>query len=158
MEKIKPSVGIKKEGLGAEKKSKKRPPEKFFRQAGVLWIELYGEVMPLVNMEKAIPSFWKNGAETRSLKTILIELRERAELKKIVWTEEEMKKRLRAFLMKAWEDSYISGCFQLRIISLNRTKLFNNQITQKNGRKDNTGRTSTTPTITTKPKGGFGQL
>ena len=77
----------------------------------------------------------------RHLKNILADLRERAEEKKIEWTEMVATTRFRAFVMRAAEDDFISRNFLLRIINNNKTRIFNNQITPK--RKQN-GQTNST--------------
>jgi hypothetical protein len=92
------------------------------------------------------------------MKLILSALRQRAEKKNIEWTAETMKVRLRAFLLKAWDDRFISANFMLRIIALNRIKIFNNQITaKKNGTISNRSNLEG-PAPAIKPKGGFGKL
>jgi len=143
-----------------DKKKEKAPPEKFFRQCVGVWFRLYGELLPQVEVdpgvfEVAVPSFV--GAETLHMKSILTDLRVRAEKRKVTWTEEEATKRFEAFIKRAWEDSFIQKNFMLRIISNNRTKIFNNQIS-KNGTNNNSGGTAKAPITTTKPKGGFGKL
>lgn len=137
---------MEKEKKVAPKKRKPMPPEKFFHAAAKVWIDLYGELLPpdFETGEVADPGFWTNGPDKRHLKLILMDLRLRAEKKNIEWTEETMKHRLELFLRKAWEDDFIWKNFMLRIISNNRTKIFNNQITPKrNGsttnRKSNSG-------------------
>lgn len=144
-----------------EKKRKVAPPEKYFRPCVGVWFRLYEELVPPVEVEpgvfeKAVPSFI--GAETMHMKSILKELRVRAEKRNVEWTEEEAKKRFELFIRKAWEDNFISNNFMLRIISNCRTKIFNNQIQNKNGNSIYSGRTSKAPVVTTKPKGGFGKL
>lgn len=127
------------------------PPEKFFKPCVAVWFKVYGELVPPIEVEEGVfeiaqPSFI--GAETRHMKSILKELRERAEGKKVVWTEQEATTRMELFLRRAWEDAWISKNFMLRIISNNRTKIFNNQITKKNGSEtyfgNNKPRTTTT--------------
>lgn len=117
-------------------KKKIAPPEKFFKQCVGVWFKVYEELVPPIEVEpgvfeKAVPSFI--GAETRHMKSILKDLRERAERKNVIWTEEEAKKRFELFIRRSWEDDFVSRNFMLRIISNNRTKIFNNQISQKNG-------------------------
>lgn len=112
---------------------KKKVTEKYFQQAGNIWIKVYGELLPPDPEDGSIadPGFWKDGAEKKHLKLILIDLRERAEKKNIVWTEAAMEERLRAFILRSWDDDWISKNFMLRIINQNKTKIFNNQITPK---------------------------
>lgn len=166
MKKNEPSVGIKKKDvLKSSKKEKKKaaPPEKFFREAGVLWIKLYGELLPEVDGEKANPFFFKDPVQMRNLKLILSALRERAEIKNVEWTKEECLCRLELFLRKAKEDNFIGSNFMLHIINSQKVKIFNNQITPKNGNKNQQGYSSgrsslESPKPTIKPKGGFGRL
>lgn len=134
-----------------EKKKNIAPPEKFFKPCVTVWFNVFKELVPPIEVspgvfEEAMPSFV--GAETRHMKSILKELRQRAEKKNIIWTEQEATTRFELFLRRAWEDVFISKNFMLRIISNNRTKIFNNQITKKNGSekdfRNNTNRTTTT--------------
>lgn len=121
---------------------KKSAPEKFFNSCVGVWFFVYGELVEQVEtepgfFEKAKPSFV--GAETKHLKSLVKELRQRAEQSGVEWTEHEAKKRFELFLRRAFEDDFISKNFMLRIISNNRTKIFNNQITpKKNGKRTNT--------------------
>ena len=141
-----------------EKKKKRGVPEKFFRQCVGVWFRVYGELVPNVEVdpgvfEVASPSFV--GAETSHMKSILKELRLRAEKRNIEWTEQEATKRFEAFIRKSWEDPFIKKYFMLRIISNNRTKIFNQKDTNGNV---NSRATTKAPVVTTKPKGGFGKL
>lgn len=144
-----------------EKKKKKSPPEKFFRQCVGVWFKVYGELLPKIKTEEggfetAVPSFV--GAETLHMKSILTDLRTRAENKNIIWTEDVATKRFEAFLRRAWEDPFVQRNFMLRIISNNRTKIFNTQ-TIRNGKSNiNTGTAAKAPNVSIKPKGGFGKL
>lgn len=121
-------LGIKK---NVKKKIEKSSGEIFWQNLVSVWFNVYAELMPEVEGEKAKPSFV--GAETQHMKSIIKELRQRAESKNIIWTKEIACERFRNFLLKAFEDKFISQNFMLRIISNNRTKIFNNQITPKNG-------------------------
>lgn len=119
-----------------KKKKKKRGQVTLYWQPLVLiWFEVYAELIPPPpGEEKAKPCF--DTVETAQMKIILRELRKRAEDKNVEWTEDEAKKRWDAFLRHAFLDDWISKNFMLRIISTNKTKIFNNQITPK---KDGTG-------------------
>jgi hypothetical protein len=151
-----------------KKKEKKAPPKKrnapepFFNDCVSVWFHLVGELLPLVDNEKAVPSF--TGAEPTCMKSLLTDLRLRALNKSIEWDKETAKKRFEAFIRKAWSDSSISKNFCLRIISLERNKVFNNQIIQKkNGSSFNEGSANRrvnleSPKPTIKSKGGFGKL
>ena len=109
----------------------------WWRQLVSVWFSVYGElVVPPEGEEKAVPCF--DTVESMQMKIILRELKSRAEKKEIEWTEIEAKKRWEAFLRKAWEDDFISRNFMLRIISNNKTKIFNNQITPKKNVKGST--------------------
>lgn len=152
----------------AKKKEKKVPPKKrnapepFFNDCVSVWFNLVGELLPLVDNEKAVPSF--TGAEPTCMKSLLTDLRLRAANKNIEWNRENAKKRFEAFIRKAWEDSSVAKNFCLRIISLERNKIFNNQITpKKHGNSFNEGSGNRrgnleSPKPTIKPKGGFGKL
>lgn len=121
---------------------KQKKTEKFFRRCCGVWTEVYGEVVPAPpGEEKADPRIFKDSVEMRHLKNILADLRERAEEKKIEWTEIVAITRFRAFVMRAAEDDFISRNFLLRIINNNKTRIFNNQINPK--RKQN-GQTNST--------------
>lgn len=158
------TVGVKK----AKKKKVKAPPEKYFQKFVQKWFELYYELVPCpvdeVSNELIDPKPVFDAIEARQLKNIVIELRKRAEERNILWTEEEALKRFEAFIRRAWEDDFISKNFMLRIISNNRTKVFNNQITPKYDRSKTKLNTEyrrgnlESPAPTTKPKGGFGKL
>lgn len=129
-------VGIIESKKVPKKKNNISPPEKFWKPLVAIWENIYGELVPKVddgygNLETAKPSFI--GIEMQHMKSLIKELRERAEKKNIEWTLEVAKKRWEAFLRKAWEDKFVSENFMIRIISNNRTKIFNNQITPKNG-------------------------
>lgn len=148
-----------------KKKKEKLAAEKFFREAGSLWVKLYGELIPKVDNELAVPEFWDDGPEKRFLKMILASLRKRAEEKNIEWTKEICLQRFELFIRKSWEDRFCSGNFMLRIINMNKTKIFNNNITPKSngGAKTQEGYTNRrnnneAPKPTIKSKGGFGKL
>lgn len=135
--------------------------EKFFKDAGVLWIRVYGELMPPDKQtgEVADPGFWKDGSEKKAMKEILISLRERAARQKVEWTQQVMESRLERFLRSAHSDKWISEHFSLRIMNQSKILIFNNQITsKKNAGNNSTGGVKQTPVATIKPQGGFGKL
>lgn len=154
-------VGLKQTSRGeiktvVDKKNKISAPEKFWKQLVKVWFDVYKELLPKVEGNDAIPSFV--GAELRHMKSLVKELRERAEKNNVVWNEENAKKRWEAFLRKSYEDDFVSKNFMLRIISNNRTKIFNNQITQKNGNNNWRGAGKLRPHTEIKPTGDFGEL
>jgi hypothetical protein len=118
---------------------KKGEPEKYFKEAGAVWVRLYGELLPIdfETGEVAEPSFWDTPSEKKSLKEILISLRERATKKNIIWTKDVMQERLEKFILAAWKDDWLSKKFMLRFINQNKTLIFNNQITPKKDGKAN---------------------
>jgi len=127
----------KKNAPGGGKKSAAAPTQ-YWKILVAVWFDLYAELIPPAPCdEKAKPCF--DTIETFQMKIILRELKKRAEEKNIEWTEDEAKKRWEAFLRKAFDDDFISKNFMLRIISNNKTKIFNNQITPKRnaGAKEN---------------------
>ena len=114
-------------------------PENFFKACCGVWAEVYGEVVPAPpGEEKADPRIFKDKIEMKHLKYILKDLRERAEEKKIEWTEMMATTRFRAFVMRAAEDDFISKNFLLRIINNNKTRIFNNQINPKKNERPKT--------------------
>lgn len=151
-------VGIKPKEivLSSEKKTKKisRGGEPHWPSLVSTWFAVYAEQIPEVEGSPARPCF--DSTEARQMKNIIRELRLRAQHKDVEWTEEEANKRFRLFLLRAWEDDFISKNFMLRIISNNKTKILNNQITPKYGiNKRNSGES---PHVSVKHKGGFGKL
>lgn len=120
--------------MGGEKKEKSPGAEKFFKEAGSLWVSLYGELMPCDEEtgEVADCGFWEDGSEKKAMKEILISLRGRAERQNVVWTKEEMSVRLNKFIRAAKEDSWISEHFSLRIINQSKTLIFNKLVKSKN--------------------------
>lgn len=150
----------------SEKKKKEfSPPEKFFQDAGNLWISLYGELIAAVDGKKADPDFWNDGVQKRNMKSLLASLRRRSEEQKVEWTKEVCLGRLESFLRKAKEDKFVGDNFMLHIINGQKVKIFNNQITQKyvvprQNKEGSISRRSNleSPAPTTKSKGGFGKL
>jgi hypothetical protein len=112
---------------------KKNTAEKFFREAGALWCKMYSELVPpdLETGEVADCGFWEDGSEKKAMKEILISLRLRAERKNIIWTKEEMLKRLELFIMATYNDKWISDHFSLRIINQSKTLIFNKKSKSK---------------------------
>lgn len=145
---------------GAAKKKKKSIPEPFFKACCIIWIEVYGMVVPPPPGEKiADPKIWKDKVEMRHLKYILKDLRERAEEQKVLWDEVNAKIRFRAFIERAGKDDFISKNFLLRIINNNKTKIFNNQITPKKYvGKNNTEGIANPERVGPKTRDDFGRL
>lgn len=143
--------------LGAAKKRKKGVPTQYWQAMVKIWFDLYAELIPPPKgEEKAKPCF--DTVETAQMKIILKELRKRAEEKNIEWTEEEARKRWEAFLRHAFLDDWISRNFMLRIISTNKTKIFNNQITPKKNGNINQGSFGKKPHADINTSGDFGEL
>ncbi len=148
-----------------EKKEKKVAPQKrkrglatmYWQPLVKIWFDLYAELIPAPpGEEKAKPCF--DTVETAQMKIILKELRKRAEDRDLEWTEEEAKKRWEAFLRYAWTDDWISKNFMLRIISTNKTKIFNQQITPKKNGKKFSGNIGNRVEPDIKPASKFGEL
>lgn len=120
---------------------KKNTAEKFFREAGALWCKMYSELVPpdLETGEVADCGFWEDGSEKKAMKEILISLRLRAERKNIIWTKEEMLKRLELFIMAAYNDKWISDHFSLRIINQSKTLIFNKKSKSKDATNTENG-------------------
>ncbi len=151
-------IGIKKEEIFLKKNGKIARPgaEPFWEQLVAKWFQVYGELVPTIKGNKAVPIF--RGAEPKHMKILVATLRCRATTSGVEWTEKNALQRWEAFLKNAFKDDFISKNFMLRIISNNATKIFNNQITVKNGSAANFRSAKTSPVVTTKPKGGFGKL
>lgn len=130
----------------------------YWQQLVKIWFDVYGELIPPPQGEKiAKPCF--DTVETAQMKIILKELKKRAEGNDVEWTEAEAKKRWEAFLRYAFLDDWISKNFMLRIISTNKTKIFNQQITpKKNGSKKTFGGNDNRPEPDIKPTNDFGHL
>ena len=106
---------------------KQKKPEKFFKACCGVWTEVYGEVVCAPpGEEKADPRIFKDSVEMRHLKNILADLRERAEEKKIEWTEMVSTTRFMAFMIRAAENDFISRNFLFSIINKNKKKIINN--------------------------------
>ena len=151
------SVGIIKSKKMKKEKKIAAPPTQFWGKLVKLWFDLYAELLPPVEGLPAKPIF--DTIEAFQYKIIIREIKKRAEERKIEWDEKNALTRTEAFLRKAWEDDFVSKNFMLRIISNNKSKIFNNQITLKrNAGNINTERVKQAPVPTIKPKGGFGKL
>lgn len=150
-------IGIIKSKVLKKNKRTAAPPTQFWKPLVKLWFDLYAELLPPVEGLPAKPTF--DTIEAFQFKIIIREIKKRAEERSIEWNEKNALIRTEAFLRKAWEDNFISKNFMLRIISNNRSKIFNNQITPKMyGGNNSTRRVKQAPIATTKSKGGFGKL
>lgn len=107
---------------------KKKEPVEFWNALVGVWFSVYANLIPPVNGEKAQPSFADDPAERTALRLIIQALKGRC---KVEWSEKEATIRLDAFLRMAHLDRFISDNYMLRIINLNKTKIFNKQITPK---------------------------
>lgn len=153
-------VGIVKAQNSDEKNKKKKAaaPTQFWKALVKLWFDVYAELLPKdKDGDPAKPCF--DSIEAFQYKIIIRELKKRAEEKKIEWTEKIAIERTKSFLLRAWDDNFISKNYMLRILSNNKSKIFNNQITPKNNAGNfNSKGTGKIPDPKIKPSGDFGQL
>lgn len=153
-------VGIVSRPTSEKNQKKKRntgPVTLYWQKLVKVWFDVYAELIPAPpGEEKAVPIF--DGTETANMKSLIKILKERAEKLGVEWNEQNACTRWKLFLMKAFEDDFISKNFMIRIISNNKTKIFNNQITPKKNGKGNAGSTGGIKTTGIKQKGGFGKL
>jgi hypothetical protein len=156
-------VGIIKNNSMKKNKKVAAPPTQFWKPLVKLWFDLFEELLPPVDGLPAKPAF--DTIEAYQYKIIIRDIKKRAEEREIEWNQKNALLRTEAFLRKAWEDNFVSKNYMLRIISNNRSKIFNNQITPKYvaPRQNKEGSVSRrgnleSPVATIKSKGGFGKL
>lgn len=128
-----------------KKEEKIKKPEKqkelYWQKLVECFFEFCRENLPkLPDGSKAEPTF--SGSSPRDLHDIVVILRLRASKSTppVEWTEEEAKKRLNAFLKKAYEDDWLSKNFILPQLNRFKDKVFLNLITPKRYEKENKNR------------------
>ena len=105
-------------------KKERKAKEPYFKEAVSLWFDFYKSKFIIE------PTF--NTSEPRDLKLILESLRKRAEKKYVIWSLEEMNKRLIYFLNFAYSDNWLREHFTLRILNSQKdciyVKLINSRL------------------------------